>query len=83
MAVSIDKKKDDWYLQAKTKSESVVQLHLSGKEEDAFSKAYDVESIPRFIFIDKEGNFVNSSMIRPSHNYFETIINEELNSKQK
>src|SRR5690554_5740500 len=83
MAVSIDKKKDDWYLQAKTKSESVVQLHLSSKEEDAFSKAYDIESIPRFIFIDKEGNFVNSSMIRPSQNYFETIVNEELNSEQK
>lgn len=82
MAVSIDKKKDDWYLQAKTKSESVVQLHLSGKEEDAFSKAYDVESIPRFIFIDKEGNFVNSSMISPSQNYFETIINEELKKQE-
>jgi thiol-disulfide isomerase/thioredoxin len=78
VALSLDKKKDDWYFQAKTKSASVVQLHLSAEEESAFSKAYDVEFIPRFIFIDKEGNFVNSKMIKPSHNYFETIINEEL-----
>lgn len=82
IALSIDKKKDDWYLQAKTKSESVVQLHLSGEEERAFSKAYDVEFIPRFIFIDKEGNFVNSKMISPSQNYFETIINEELKKQE-
>jgi thiol-disulfide isomerase/thioredoxin len=82
MAISVDKKKDDWYFQAKTKSESVVQLHLSGTEENAFSKAYDVEFIPRFIFIDKEGNFINSKMISPSQNYFETIISNELKTEQ-
>src|SRR5690606_2465400 len=78
LAVSIDKRKDNWYLQAKTKSESVIQLHLSGEEISTFEKAYDLEFIPRFIFIDKDGNFINSKMLSPSYNYFETIINEEL-----
>ncbi|MFA7445034.1 MAG: redoxin family protein [Flavobacteriaceae bacterium] len=82
MAISVDQKKDDWYFQAKTKSESVLQLHLAGAEENAFSKAYDVEFIPRFIFIDKEGNFVNSKMINPSQNYFETIISDELKKEE-
>lgn len=81
LAVSIDKRKDNWYLQAKTKSESVMQLHLSGEEKSAFEKAYDLEFIPRFIFIDKEGNFVNSKMLNPSYNYFETIINNEIKGK--
>lgn len=78
VGLSVDKRKDNWYLQAKSKSESVVQLHLSAEEQKAFEKAYDLEFIPRFIFIDKEGNFVNSKMINPSHNYFETIITDQL-----
>lgn len=83
LALSVDKRKDNWFLQAKTKSESVMQLHLSGEEIANFEKAYDLEFIPRFIFIDKEGNFINSKMLSPSQNYFETIINEELKNNVK
>jgi len=80
IALSIDKEKDNWYLQAKNKSKSVIQLHLSEQEIKTFEKVYGLESIPRFVFIDPERNIINAKMIYPSNEYFEKIINEELKS---
>jgi thiol-disulfide isomerase/thioredoxin len=76
VALSIDKRIDQWFIDAKTKSPSVMQIHVGN--EKAFSTNYNMEGIPRFIFIDKEGNLINAKMPRPREDTFEKLIRENL-----
>jgi|GEM_PF-729724 len=82
IALSIDHQKDNWFLEAKNKSKSVLQLNLSEEEAVIFKNNYSLESIPRFIFIDPEGNLIRAKMPSPSYyDYFEKSIDEELKAK--
>ncbi len=82
VAISTDRKIDDWYVEAKTKSKSVLQLHINNDNE--FSKDYDIAYIPRFILIDPQGNFVNSALMHPEYPSFEKELREVLGlSEQK
>ena len=76
VALSIDKRIDQWYIDAKTKSKTVLQLHVANDKQ--FSKDYNIVGIPRFIFIDKDGSIINSKMPRPSEDTFEKLIRESL-----
>lgn len=80
IALSTDSKSDKkkWYLQVKNKTRSVIQLYLPKKQADKFTSAYILNSIPRYIFIDKEGNLIDSKMIFPKNPKFEQAINKEL-----
>jgi thiol-disulfide isomerase/thioredoxin len=76
VALSVDEQKQKWYLQAKNKSKSVLQWHAgTGKK---FMTDYSIEGIPRFMFIDPDGNFISSEMPFPSENSFEDMIENEL-----
>lgn len=76
IALSTDQRIDKWLVEAKAKSKSVLQLHINN--DASFSKAYDIEFIPRFILIDPQGNFVNSKMPSPSDKIFEKLLREAL-----
>jgi thiol-disulfide isomerase/thioredoxin len=76
IALSTDQRIDQWFVDAKTKSKSVLQLHINNDAQ--FSKEYNVEYIPRFILIDPQGNFVNSSMMYPEYPDFEKDIRTAL-----
>ena len=76
VAVSTDENIQKWYIAAKTKSKSVLQLHAF--DLAAFGKDYDVVSIPRFILIDPNGNFVNAKMPNPSDPAFEMILRKAM-----
>lgn len=69
VALSTDRQIESWYVEAKSKSKSVLQLHINN--DALFSKNYNVEFIPRFILIDPQGNFVNSLMPSPDSSSFE------------
>ncbi|OYQ38366.1 hypothetical protein CHU92_05315 [Flavobacterium cyanobacteriorum] len=75
-AVSTDDRIDKWYVEAKTKSASVLQLHADNNRK--FCDMYNIESIPRFIFIDPQGNFINAEMPYPDDKVFEKLIREAL-----
>lgn len=79
-AISTDHQIDKWFMEAKLKSKSVLQLHAN--DDNKFSNDYDVQSIPRFILIDDEGNVVNAEMPRPSDKTFEQVIRRELGLKE-
>ena len=49
----------------RAKDMSGIQLY-AGKD-NSFSKEYLISSIPRFIFIDPEGNIVSANAPRPSN----------------
>lgn len=76
IALSTDQKIDKWLVEAKSKSKSVLQLHIN--DDNQFSKAYDVKFIPRFILIDPQGNFVDAKMPSPSDKNFEKLLRETL-----
>jgi thiol-disulfide isomerase/thioredoxin len=76
VAVSTDENIQKWYIAAKSKSKSVLQLHAN--DLNLFSKDYDVVSIPRFILIDPNGNFVNANLPFPSDASFEILIRKAL-----
>ncbi|TRW23966.1 redoxin domain-containing protein [Flavobacterium zepuense] len=77
VALSTDRRIDDWFVDATQKSKSVLQVHADN--EKVFSNDYNVEFIPRFILIDKEGKIVNSKMPRPSDATFEQVLRQQLN----
>jgi thiol-disulfide isomerase/thioredoxin len=76
IAVSTDQNIQKWYIAAKGKSKTVAQWHAN--DLDNFSKSYNVVSIPRFIIIDANGNFINAKMPAPSELAFESIIRKAL-----
>jgi len=77
IALSIDEKKTNWLMAAKEKSQNVQ--HLLVQDRSGFSTAYHLEGIPRFIFIDPEGNFVSAQLPRPSDEAFEVLLRKALN----
>lgn len=76
IALSSDINKMKWYIEAKNKSQAMPQLHLNNPQQ--FGLDYNVESIPRFILIDPNGNFVNARMPFPSEPSFEIILRKAL-----
>ncbi|MDI1256046.1 MAG: redoxin family protein [Flavobacterium sp.] len=76
LALSIDEKPQAWYVDAKSKSKAVKQLHIT--DINSFSAAYAVESIPRFILIDANGNFINAKLPYPDELAFETALRKAI-----
>ena len=72
----MDAKKEDWFVEAQTKSKSVLQLHLNDPER--FGRNYSLSTIPRFLFIDPDGNLINSAMPFPGDKAFEILLRKEL-----
>ena len=77
VAISSDQNIQKWFIDAKSKSKSVLQLHINNLEQ--FAKDYSVESIPRFILIDPNGKFVNAKLPFPDQAAFEILLRKELN----
>lgn len=76
VAVSIDQKPDDWLMEARHKSASVLQVlphNLPG-----FNDSYNIQTVPRFMLIDPDGNFVNSDIPYPNDKVFEKLLREAL-----
>lgn len=76
VALSIDDRIDNWFVDAKSKSKSVLQLHVNDKKQ--FSKNYNANSIPRFILIDPDGNLINAEMPYPNSPVFEQLLRQNL-----
>lgn len=64
VGLSTDKDKSKWEEMVRGGSLSGVQLHLG--PQSAFQKAYNVEGIPHFILLDKEGKIISNNMSKPS-----------------
>jgi thiol-disulfide isomerase/thioredoxin len=77
VALSSDENIQKWYIDAKSKSKSVLQLHLDNRVQ--FAKDFSCESIPRFILIDPNGKFVNAKLPFPDQAAFEILLRKELN----
>ena len=76
VALSTDENIQKWYISAKSKSKSVLQLHTANANQ--FAKNYDLVTIPRFILIDPNGNFINAKLPYPSEASFEILLRKAL-----
>ncbi|CAM1334092.1 TlpA family protein disulfide reductase [Tenacibaculum aestuariivivum] len=66
VSISVDNERDyeKWKQMVADKNLSGIQLYA--KRDKTFSSAYKVNSIPRFILIDPQGNIVDANAPRPS-----------------
>ncbi len=79
LALSTDEDRMAWKAMASEKNKKVLQWSVNDKE--SFGKALNMESIPRFLFIDPEGNYINADMPRPSDYQFNNIVRKYLNTR--
>lgn len=64
LGLSTDSDRKKWEEMAGSGTLTGVQLYLGPRS--AFQKAYNVDGIPRFILLDKEGRIISNDMSRPS-----------------
>ena len=74
LGLSVDKDKAAWEKMAASGQLAGVQLLLGSGSR--FQSDYNIEGIPHFILLDKEGKIVNADMLRPSSEDTERILNE-------
>ena len=73
LGLSIDYDKTKWEERVKSGELAGVQLHIG--PQSSFKRAYNIDGIPRFILLDKEGKIINNEMSRPSSEDTERILN--------
>ena len=75
VSLSVDEKTDSWKIKAK-KTKAVLQLHANDIMK--LNADYNLETLPRFILIDDNGNFINAYLPYPSEKGFEMTIKRAL-----
>lgn len=77
VSISIDKltDKEKWQKFVEKEQLTGIQLFADNDWESDFVKAYEIQGIPRFILLDKEGNIINPDAPRPSDAALERIFN--------
>ncbi|MFY7811999.1 MAG: TlpA family protein disulfide reductase, partial [Flavobacterium sp.] len=81
LSISIDENKPKWI--AKVKSNPSKVQNWIALNVNEIAENYQISGIPRFVVIDKAGNFYESQMARPSEKSFETILNIALGKKNE
>jgi hypothetical protein len=66
MSVDVQKDHDKWKTFVKEKSLGGIQLFADKDWNSDFTKAFGINSIPRFILIDPAGKVVSADELRPS-----------------
>lgn len=73
VSISSDKDIAAWKKMVKNDKLGGVQLNING--DYSFHKAMKINTIPRFLLINPEGNFVSDNAIRPSNSQIEILFN--------
>lgn len=64
--ICIESKRDSWLNLIKKREFTGIQLFCTKEDEDKFKESYVVESLPRYIIIDKEGEIYDINAKKPS-----------------
>ena len=80
VSISMDKPKEleKWKKFVAEKELSGIQLFADNAFDSDIAKSYKINSIPRFLLFDKEGNIVDANATRPSNSKTKDIINSLL-----
>ena len=63
MSISCDKSQDEWEKFVRERQMGGIQLHMRGNNK--YMEELGNNGIPRFLLIDREGNFIDANMSRP------------------
>ena len=77
VSISVDEKKDHdkWFKLVDSQKMGGIQLFADNNWTSTFVRAYSIDSIPRFILIDPNGNIVDPDAPRPSDPELTKILN--------
>ena len=77
VSLSIDKMehKDKWLKMVADENLKGIQIMADKEWNSDFVRAYNIQGIPRFILIDKEGNIVDANAPRPSDPNLKELLN--------
>ena len=83
MAISLDKAKDKQKWVNYIRQENLHGVHLLDDVGMAFGRKYKIDAIPRFMLIDKRGNWIEVRCPRPSDTealkkYLEAALNQKI-----
>ena len=57
------------------KKKNMTGVQLWSGQDFSFQQAYQINSIPRFILIDPEGQIIDSNVSRPSDPRLKSLLN--------
>jgi len=79
VSISVDRKNahETWVNMIKEKEMTGVQLFADNNFQSKFAVDYGVNSIPRFILLDPNGNIVSADAPRPSSPELKTLLTEQ------
>ncbi len=77
LSMSIDKMehKDKWLKMVKDENLQGIQIMADKDWNSDFVRAYNIQGIPRFILIDKDGNIYDANAPRPSNPKLKELLN--------
>jgi thiol-disulfide isomerase/thioredoxin len=76
ISISVDSDHAAWLAKLQKDKPAWKQFNLNKEENQAFSKAWNISGIPRFIIIDKNGNIYDADAIRPSDKNIITTLDK-------
>lgn len=79
IGVSVDKAEDKQKWIDFVKKENLPGIQLHSADWGVMKTGYNIQSIPRFMLFDREGNFISDSAPRPSSPQLKKILENELN----
>lgn len=79
VGVSVDKAEDKQKWIDFVKKENLPGIQLHSADWGVMKTGYNIQSIPRFMLFDREGNFISDSAPRPSSPQLKKILENELN----
>lgn len=80
ISISVDTNVKAWQTRLQKEQPAWSQFILRGEQNTAFSKAWGIAGIPRFIMIDAEGKIYDADAPRPSMEKAEEILNQQINN---
>lgn len=80
VSISIDQKKDfeKWQKMVKEKELQGIQVFANNDWNSQFVREYNINGIPRFILLDKDGNIITADAPRPSDPNIRTLLDEKI-----
>lgn len=81
VSISIDEDKEAWQQMVKEQKLGGIQLFAEGAWKSNLAQAYQVQGIPRFILLDKQGNIISADAPRPSTDKIRTLIDKWLKTE--
>nr|MCR5642612.1 thioredoxin family protein [Prevotella sp.] len=78
LSISIDQNKEAWLKKLAKDKPQWQQFIIQGEIEAAFSKAWGISGIPRFIMINPDGTIFSADATRPSDAETVSTIEEQI-----